>query len=160
MNAERVRELFDYDASSGKLRWRVGRRAGLPAGGKTGNGYVQLVLGKDRKGYYAHRLIWLWVYGKWPPEIDHINGDKTDNRLINLRLATRSQNMANARSSEGKSGFRGVSLDKRNLSNPWIAHIYKDRRKRHLGSYPTPELAHAAYCEAAQAMHGEFMRRE
>jgi len=163
MTQEQVRQMFDYNSKTGKLRWRVGRRKGRVAGStKNKYGYVMLILGKHpKKGYYGHRLAWLWVHGEWPSEIDHVNGQRSDNRLTNLRLATRSQNMANAQLGRkaGKGGLKGIHFEKRNPHNPWIAKIQKDRRQYHLGCYATPELAHAAYYEAAKSMYGEFARR-
>ena len=155
MNAEQVREIFDYDASTGELRWRVGKNAGAVAGTVTKRGY-RMVMIKRKETFYVHRLIWLWVYGEWPKAIDHINTDKGDNRLVNLRLATKSGNGANAeRYSNNTTGFKGVW--RHGLG--WAASIRKDNRTRHLGTFPTAELAYAAYCEAADLMHGEFARR-
>jgi len=159
MTRDEVRELFDYDAETGELRWRKHRYApwvGTVAGGVQKDGYRRVCFQTQYrcKSYPAHRLIWLWVYGEWPPVyIDHINMDKDDNRLVNLRLATRSQNLANQRSFN-KNGFKGISP----VGSRWRANIQKDRKSRYLGTFDTPEQAHAAYCEAAKQVHGEFMR--
>ncbi len=152
MTREEALRLFDYDASTGELRWRAGRRAGRVAGSKNKLGYVAL------KGSYGHRIIWLMVYGEWPSEIDHANGQPDDNRLTNLRLATRSQNNTNRPMPPSKSGFRGVYKDSRNPDNPWVAKVVKNRKQYHVGTFPTPELAYAAYCKAADSLHGEFAR--
>jgi hypothetical protein len=158
MTPAEVRELFDYDASTGELRWRGGRRAGGIAGMVNKAGY-RVVWGRggkeSRKMFLAHRLIWLWVYGEWPTKIDHISGDKADNRLANLRQATNSGNSANSRlQARSKSGFKGVWRH----GPGWAASIRKDNVTRHLGTFPTPELAYAAYCRAADSLHGEFAR--
>jgi hypothetical protein len=151
MDAQLVRELFDYDASTGELRWRAGRNAGAVAGAITNHGHRKVNLGKQ---YYVHRLVWLWVYGEWPvTDIDHINLDAADNRLANLRLATPSQNLANQRG--WRKGLKGIWRNHKG----WAAEIKKDGKKTYLGTYPTPELAHAAYYEAAKSMFGEFARR-
>jgi hypothetical protein len=158
MTQQEVRDLFDYDAESGELRWRIGKNAGRVAGAVNYKGYRNITVTTERKTTYrAHRLIWLWVYGEWPtPQIDHENLNKDDNRLSNLRLASCSQNLANQRGRRAKSGFKGV----RRFGAKWQAAIHLGDKNYHLGMYPTPELAHAAYCEAAVAAHGKFARKE
>jgi hypothetical protein len=96
------------------------------------------------------------VYGKFPDgELDHRDGNPANNRLLNLRPATRPQNTANVRrSSRNTSGYKGVSYakDKRK----WSAHIYARSRRYFLGYFATPEQAHEAYAVAAKQLHGEF----
>ncbi len=105
-----------------------------------------------RKCFLMHR----WVMG-FPPsgvDVDHINGNGLDNRRCNLRLATRSQNLANAAiPRHNSSGYKGVSATR---NGKWLARIRKDRVQRNLGIFDTPEEAHAAYCEAAVSLYGEF----
>lgn len=98
------------------------------------------------------------LHGHWPDnEIDHINGDKTDNRACNLRLATHAQNMRNRPMKPGnKSGAKGVSWHKTNRK--WVAQIQVNRRKKTIGYYITIEDAAAAYARESEAMHGEFGR--
>ena len=110
----------------------------------------------DRIVYRAHRLIWLMYHGQWPPqEIDHINGDRADNRIVNLRLATASQNRANSKVYKtNRCGFKGVA---RTPYGRWVARIHFEKTK-YLGTFDTPEEAHAAYVRAAQAAHGIFAR--
>jgi hypothetical protein len=151
MTQEELHQLLDYDASSGELRWR---ESGRVTGTVNKSGYKVVNIRKHGGVFLAHRLVWLWVHGEWPPNhTDHINGVKTDNRLVNLRLATASENVAN-QGVRSKSGFKGVWKHGRG----WAASIRKDRATHHLGTFDTPELAHAAYCEAAKSMHGEFAR--
>lgn len=159
ISSERARELFDYDPASGILRWKnpaanQSRRIGTIAGWKQGKKYLQVVIGNNK--YLVHRLIWLMTYGKWPAhQIDHINGVRDDNRLANLRQATNSQNTCNSRvRSDSASGFKGVAKRK----NKWIARIYVGGRGKSLGYYETAQEAHAAYCKAASAAYGEFMK--
>ena len=161
---EMVRELLDYDAESGVMTWRRrhngtpqwnARYAGTRAGNKTTGGYIAIQVAK--RLYLAHRLAWLWVYGQWPQgEMDHINCVKDDNRITNLRLATRGQNEWNKHTnSRNSSGFKGVtSRDGRR----WSAKIRDNYRIIRLGNFDTPEEAHEAYAEAAKALRGDFAR--
>lgn len=88
--------------------------------------------------------------GEW---VDHINGDGLDNRRENLRLATPSQNMQNVgKRSHNTSGYKGVS----SCGSRWRATIRVNGKQKHLGVFATPELAHAAYCESADKLHGDF----
>ena len=123
----------------------------------SGTGYF--LIGLFGKLYYAHRLAWLYVHGVWPKEqIDHINRDKIDNRLVNLREASSAQNRNNIGiRSSNKSGFKGVSYDKR--AGAWRALIGIDGKQKHLGYYPAQESASAAYESAAKTIHAEFYYR-
>jgi hypothetical protein len=156
LTQDKLREHLSYDAETGEFRWLIaggGRSRTKLAGTTMPLGYRRIrVLGRE---YLAHHLAWLYVHGELPKEMDHINGDKADNRLSNLRLATRTENMRNRRGGWGMSGLKGVSLrsDKR-----LVAKIKYDGKNRSLGAYDTPEEAHAAYCVAAQKAFGEFAR--
>lgn len=159
---ERVRELFSYDASDGTLRWKLkprrgpAYRIGSIAGNLDKRGYITISV--DGIRMRAHRAIWAIMYGEWPTlEIDHINGNRFDNRLENLRLASRSENARN-RSYPNKVGLRGVCFIKRNTLHPWRAQMRSNGRRLMLGHFATAEEAHAAYMAAAVADHGEFAR--
>ena len=90
-------------------------------------------------------------------EVDHINGDGLDNRRCNLRICTRAENARNNRTPcTNRSGFKGVSFYKRR--GVWRSHITVNGKFHHLGYFSTAENAHAAYCEAAKRLHGEFAR--
>lgn len=156
ITAEEARQLFSYNPDTGDLRWRTSR-SGVRNNGVAGytrrDGYrVVFVNGKL---YLAHRVAWAVVNGAWPEiGIDHINGDKTDNRWGNLRLATKSQNgMNRPAQSNNTSGYKGVSRNRKR----WAASIHEDGLKRHLGTFDTPKEAHAAYCRAAVKLHGDFV---
>ena len=117
------------------------------------NGYIYLYhQGKYRK---VHQLIWEHVHGEIPDGlfIDHINGVRSDNRICNLRLATRQQNGENRQklAKNNTSGFRGVSLIK--SSGKWIAGIKINGVRVHLGRFQTKEEAYKAYCDAAAKLH-------
>lgn len=147
--------FFDYDPATGALRWRksAGRAAaGSLAAKKSVRGYCIVALhGRD---YRAHRLIWFMVYGQWPTMVDHVNGDKSDNRLANLRLATVSQNQSNTTKRPGKtSAFKGVHFV---MDKGWRAQIKHKRKLRHLGYFDSEEAAHSAYVAEATKLFGEF----
>ena len=150
----RLRELLHYDDETGMFRWwkRVGNevRPGEVAG--------HLEIRIDNRTYVAHQLAWLYMKGRWArPLIDHRDGNSTNNRWRNLRRATPSQNSANARRRrQNASGYKGVSLDKR--SGRCRTRIGKNGRRIYLGTFHTPEAAHAAYVAAARKLFGEFAR--
>lgn len=110
--------------------------------------------------YLAHRLIWWLHYGVWPAYIDHVNGNRADNRIANLREATGTQNLYNRGAmSNNKCGLKGACF--RAKTNLWRAQICVNGVDIHLGSgFHTAEEAHAAYCRAAVKYHGEFARTE
>lgn len=118
------------------------------------DGYIRIMI--MRKLYYAHRLAWLYVYGVFPDkEIDHINGIKNDNRLSNLRMASKSQNQYNrGKAKTNTSGFKGVIWAKKRAI--WIAQIKINGKSKYIGSFNSPEEAHTAYCFVANAEHGKF----
>lgn len=129
---------------------------GSIAGCVAPSGYVLINI--DGRLFRAHRLAWFYVYGEWPvADVDHINRGRADNRIVNLREASRSQNLANKRCDErNKSGSKGVSWDKeRGL---WAAFIKKDKKSRFLGRYKTKQEASAAYWQAATTLFGQFAR--
>lgn len=155
LTVDRLKEMLDYDPSNGVFTWiKAARglvRRGDCAGSLGENGYVRITL--DNKRYRAHRLAWFYVHGMWPSqEIDHINRIKHDNRIANLREATRAENNQNRPiPRSNKSGYRGVS--KRKGSELWVAMIDANKRRFFLGEFKSPELAHAAYQAASLAMH-------
>src|SRR2546423_1548703 len=112
LTAERLLELLVYDLESGVFRWRVSTNRRITVGNVAGwidvVGYWRIRI--DGHWYYAHRLAWFYTSGKWPPtQIDHMDGDKQNNRLSNLRLASSTQNHANSYGYSA-SGFKGVQF--------------------------------------------------
>ena len=156
----RLRELLTYDPETGLFIRNIGRsgpgaRAGNVAGCDNGAGYIRIYV--DGAPYKAHRLAWFYVHGEWPEEIDHKNGVRCDNRLVNLRPVTRAQNNKNnGRYRTNTTGLKGVTLYKPN--GKWRAQIQSDGAKIALGYFDTPEQAFAAYADAARRLHGEYAR--
>jgi len=156
---EFVNSILAYDAETGIFRWRVTRGGTARAGSVAGTplrGYIRI---RVRGGFMlAHRLAWFVSTGKWPDkDIDHINGNPSDNRIINLRLCSFSENMANKKvQHNNKVGLKGASWDRK--SNKWKSQISKDGKKIHLGFFYTANEAHEVYVSAAKILHGQFAR--
>lgn len=160
ITAETLRRLLNYSAETGVFTWRVDHgkfKAGDQAGGTTPNGYISIgVLGKR---LLAHRLAWLYVYGEWPDGlIDHINRLTNDNRIVNLRAATHSENIQNSGlSKRNKSGHKGVIWYRRDCV--WRAYLVIGKRSHHLGYFPDINDAIAAR-KAAEAQYHPFAPKE
>lgn len=161
LTIDRLRELLTYDPATGLFYWRKPRpfcSTGKAAGGVTPYGYIRIVI--DGRPHQAHRLAWFYTYGFWPEqEIDHINGDRSDNRLRNLREATPSQNQANkAMRRDNASGVKGVTWDK--ARGKWKAMISVNCKTINLGRFDDIEAAATAYAAAASAHFGPYARPE
>lgn len=158
---KRLRALLAYDPDTGVFIWRVdvytGRyqarlaaKQGDVAGSIGARGYR--LIGVDGGLYRAARLAWFYVTGRWPRhDVDHVNGKRADDRLCNLRTATRSENNQNQRKprSDNKSGFLGVCP----FRGKWHAQIRVAGRRHHLGYYKEPEEAHLVYLMAKAFYH-------
>ena len=136
---------YTYNAETGEF---MSRRTNNPVG-YAHRGYLALDI--KNKRYKLHRLIWLYVYGKWPePMADHLNGNRKDNRLFNLREVTAKQNAENRNKINANSGLKGVhGLP----SGKWVASIGHQRKVIYLGTFDTKEDAHSSYCKAASFFH-------
>lgn len=157
---ERALELFDYDAETGRLVWKArANNNGVPAGKEAGsfdNGSGYRIVGADGKKLFVHRVAFLIAHGYLPPVIDHINQDKTDNRICNLRPADKRLNAFNAKMlTSNTSGYRGVSLESK--TGKWVARINDGKRYRMIGRYVTKEDAAEAYRIEAIAIAGDFL---
>jgi hypothetical protein len=159
LTTERLRELIDYDPATGLFRWRV-RRVGVrfdkSPGRSAENGYTQITVAGET--HLAHRLAWLYMTGKWPKEqVDHIDGNRANNAIANLRECSARQNHWNKRTlSNNKSGLKGAWYNKHDKC--WQSAIVVDGVWKRIGRFRTAEEAHAAYCKAAAESFGEFAR--
>lgn len=171
-----LRKLLRYEAATGRLFWRQRTVDMFAAGGQDAKracaiwnkrfaGKEAFIYTNDagykigsiyNRRHRAHRVIWALVTGKWPlAEIDHINCNPSDNRIVNIREATKAQNQRNQGiRKSNSSGYKGVSWHKQ--TGKWRALIWMNRKRTSLGLHDTPEKAHAAYCNAAAKMHQEF----
>lgn len=158
---ERLLKALRYDPDTGQWTWLISKRSfagkvrpGAQAG-TTKDGYIHIIF--EQRSYRAHRLAWFVIHGIFPPkgfEIDHINGNRSDNRISNLRLVTRSQNNMNGTlSRRNKSGYRGVS---RHVDGKWDARITKDGQVHLLGLFPTAEAAAGARHDAELRLFGRY----
>ena len=174
---EYLRQCLSYDQETGIFTWKRRPREHFPTengwkvfnkkcSGKTAgsvvNGhdfkifYIQIkILGYN---YKAHRIAHAIHFGfDYPGIIDHKDGIGTNNKIDNLRPCTDCQNMHNRKANEGK-GLKGVSF--RKDQGKYVARVYENRRRVFLGYFKTESEAHAAYCEAASRIYGEFARFE
>ena len=164
ISQEIVRELLDYDPETGKLTWRRRDKKWFKsdkdcAGWNTrySNKEAFITLNSQeyfcgailKKNQYAHRIIWLWMTGEWPEEIDHINHDRKDNKWLNLREVSHKENNRNqSRNKNNTSGCSGVCFDKRD--NKWRAYISANIN---IGSFVSLEEAVSAR-KAAEIKYG------
>jgi hypothetical protein len=156
-----LRSILRYDAKVGKFYWLVDWQKpramiGCEAGSVVGE-YHRISINYNK--YLTHRLAWFYVHGVWPKDqIDHINGNKTDNKIANLRCADSSENQSNTAPRKAKKSKwpKGVSFyPDRGL---WRSGIKKNGKSYFLGHYDCPAAAHLAYVIAADEHHGDFAR--
>jgi len=130
------------------------KRTGRAAGWKDTAGHLNIKI--DHRDYLVHRLIWLRQTGSWPTGvIDHINGEKTDNRLVNLRMTTQSVNCQNLMAAYQGSASGVLGVSKSHRSNEWIGTIRVNKKLIHLGSFTTKEAAYDEYLNAKTLVHPE-----
>ena len=172
---ERLRELIEYNPQTGSLKWKYRadsefsgkypaerlanfwnkKFAGQECGCDNGSGYI--VTRINGMSIKAHRIAFAIFHGRWPGEmVDHINGDKADNRIENLREATRSQNLQNQRRRRGSSRFKGVTWH--SAANKWHAQIRLNKQNHRLGYFEDERKAAEAYDMAAREKFGGFAR--
>jgi hypothetical protein len=154
-----LRRILDYNPETGQFIWLQGAgrvKPGTPAG-TLSNGYLRIQV--QNRLYWGHRLAWLLGHGEDPGdlEVDHIDGNGSNNRLSNLRLATHAQNLQNTeKPCSNKSGFKGVAWHRK--AQKWRAYIQANGKRHYLGYFETPEEGSVAYLAAAKKLHGSFAR--
>jgi len=163
LTQDELKKILHYDPATGIFTWRErtsirvipGMRAGYDRGGR---GYIWIKVGG--RHYPAHRLAWFYVHGRWPThEIDHINAVRDDNRITNLREATRRQNHQNRRiGPSNKSGIKGVSWEK--SRGMWRAAVRRPDGSIFHKRFRNKEAAAAFYRDQATRFYGEFARFE
>jgi hypothetical protein len=156
IDQSKVKEMLLYDLNTGVFTWKVDFKNMLRIGDVAGSIHPVKFYRTIRisgKGYMAHRLAWLYVHGDWPKkQIDHINRNRDDNRISNLRDIDGFENMQNRMAQKNsKSGVKGVSWSKR--IKRWTAQIEKQGISKHLGVFKTIQEAEAAYLSAAINTH-------
>jgi hypothetical protein len=158
ISIDELKTVIFYDPNTGLFKWLISPRFNVPADSIVGRGYSPggyLFIGYKKSRYRAHVLAWFYVYGVWPcGYIDHINGDKSDNRIANLRDCSRSVNAQNQRKphSRNTTGLLGVTANG-SKSRPFRAQINCSGRIQYIGIFDTPEKAHAAYLERKRKLH-------
>ena len=148
---EKLNSILQYDHQNGIFVWK---KTNTLAGKIRPSGYYQI--GIDGKRYYSHRLAWKLFYNEEPPElIDHIDGDKTNNKIENLRASSKQGNAGNSkRNHNNTSGYKGVTWH--NRDKHWVAQIRKNGKRVTIGAFNDPKLAHSAYMAAATDHFGQF----
>lgn len=160
INLKQLKESLEFNPLTGNFSWKVSPcnriQIGDIAGSIDKNGYI--IVRINKKAYYAHRLAWFYYYEEWPnKDIDHRDLNKINNKIKNLRLATKPQNAYNtAISKRNTSGFKGVSQNK--ITKRWMAQLIFEGERIYLGYFSTPEEAYKVYTRTAKKLHGKFFR--
>jgi hypothetical protein len=156
LSISEILDLWEYDPETGIFKWRVWK-AGMRRDRTTGHSDGRyIVLAKNRKKFYAHRVAFVAMLGRWPGQVvDHINGDCSDNKWVNLREATQGQNIRNKDvKGDSLTGVKGVSRDKRD--GRFYAYIDVNGKRTALGGFENADDARRVRREAEIALHEGF----
>jgi hypothetical protein len=151
---KRLTEIIDYNPETGKFTWLINPCKNIKAGTEAGcvSDYRYITINKKRYG--AHRLAWLYFYKQMPTmQIDHKNGNKLDNRIENLRLATPMQNGQNRHKAQKNNAHGKLGLNYDKTKKLWRARIGIDNKRIYLGKFKTQEAAYEAYLAAKRELH-------
>ena len=162
LSKDLLHELFEY--KDGKLYWKkrpspksVKVVPGNKAGTLCNNFYWQVSINKEF--YYSHRIIFAMFHGYFPDSVDHIDGNRSNNKIENLRQATQTQNNYNSFiRSDNTSGYKNVYWDKR--SNKWLVIVKVERKNKHIGYFKDINMANNAAILARKQYYGEFAREK
>jgi hypothetical protein len=153
LSLERLRQVLRYEPETGNFYWihrdKIKKKLGTNASIVRSNGYLNICI--DSQYYYTHRLAWFYVNSEWPNVIDHIDGNKTNNKIENLRSVDQRcniQNVVKARK-HNKSGIIGARKTKYGFQTS----LRIDGKNHYLGHYKTAEEAHNVYLEAKRKLH-------
>lgn len=155
-----INKHFVYDLKAGRMVHRTTRKVASQVTYANGGTYKRRVINFEGITIQEHTAVWLYAKGGPPPsaqglEIDHINGDATDNHITNLRLVTRAQNQWNARKrKDNTSGLKGVTKTR---SGTFAANISINGKVKYLGAFPTALEAAEAYQKKALELRGEYV---
>ena len=159
---ELAEELLSYSPTTGSLSWKISRSSRSKKDGEAGtvssSGYKIIGVSINKKQYLlkAHRIAWFIYHKEMPPSIiDHINGDKLNNEISNIRSCTQQQNQMNRpKLQNNTSGYKGVSWA--SDRKKWRAHIRYNNKLIHIGQFDCPKEASKAYEDKASELFGEF----
>lgn len=160
LTQQELKSKLSFNPETGIFTWLIANnsrvKVGMIAGTFSSTGYVYITI--DRKNYKSHRLAWLYMNGECPKDmIDHVDGDKLNNKIVNLRKCNQSQNMQNQKLSKfNTSGYKGVSWH--NATSKWRSRAKLKSKQYHLGLFERAEDAFKAYQKFAKQNHGEFYR--
>lgn len=149
---QRICDFLQYDQQTGHLTWKQARGKGIKSGDKAGcktvTGYVQVYI--DNKPYLAHRLVYALNTGKSIfGDVDHIDGNRSNNVFSNLREVSKAENAKNR-----------ISRGTFPVSTKWVSGLTVDYKKKHLGTFDTEEQAHEAYLAAKRLYHPQAEGRK
>ena len=154
---QELKELLHYNPETGIFTWKVSTARRVSSGDvavtKRKDGYIQIKLNNEL--ILSHRLIWIYMYGYLPKYIDHINGQRDDNRIINIREVSNQQNSLNSKISKNNtSGIKGVYWDK--SRNKWTVRLAIDGKGKFFRRFDDIDLAKLVIEEVRNKYHGKY----